>query len=186
MTDGQSVSMSWCRAPSGSHDQMFVTVWWLLLCVCVEPSLTRGRVCQLDPSFYNLGTDYIENIVSFIVASSFATETCLARCCLAVAASIHSIASAFHCLVTINWQVFLTLLCNALMRPSSNYKLQTCPHVREGVPQACNCMTAIKICSWAPGGCLTPRQTGQLTVGCNITLTLTLMWVLCSIIKAMV
>jgi hypothetical protein len=23
-TDGRSVSMSWCRAPSGAHDQMFV------------------------------------------------------------------------------------------------------------------------------------------------------------------
>jgi hypothetical protein len=28
---GYSVGMSWCQAPSGSHDQMFVTVWWLLL-----------------------------------------------------------------------------------------------------------------------------------------------------------
>jgi hypothetical protein len=23
-TDGRSVSISWCRAPSGAHDQMFV------------------------------------------------------------------------------------------------------------------------------------------------------------------
>jgi hypothetical protein len=28
--------------------------------------------------------------------------------------------------------------------------------------------------SWVPDGCLTPRQTGRLTVGRNITLTLTL------------
>jgi hypothetical protein len=28
-TDGQSVSLSWCRAPSGAHDQMFGTVWQL-------------------------------------------------------------------------------------------------------------------------------------------------------------
>jgi hypothetical protein len=26
-TDGQSVSKSWCRAPSGAHDQIFITVW---------------------------------------------------------------------------------------------------------------------------------------------------------------
>jgi hypothetical protein len=30
----QSVSMSWCRAPSGSHDHMFVTVWQLLSSLC--------------------------------------------------------------------------------------------------------------------------------------------------------
>jgi hypothetical protein len=28
-TDGQSVSKSWCRAPSGAHDQIFITVWQL-------------------------------------------------------------------------------------------------------------------------------------------------------------
>jgi hypothetical protein len=47
-TDGQSVSMSWCRAPSGSHDQMFVTVWRLLLCLYGALSLTGGRVCRLS------------------------------------------------------------------------------------------------------------------------------------------
>jgi hypothetical protein len=26
VTDGQSVSKSWCRAPSGAHDQIFITV----------------------------------------------------------------------------------------------------------------------------------------------------------------
>jgi hypothetical protein len=25
-TDGQSISKSWCRAPSGAHDQIFITV----------------------------------------------------------------------------------------------------------------------------------------------------------------
>jgi hypothetical protein len=53
-------------------------------------------------------------------------------------------------------------------------KRQTCPLVRGGVPrqQTRNCVTVIKICSWAPDGCLTPRQTDRLTVGSNITLTL--------------
>jgi hypothetical protein len=31
-TDGQSVCLSWCRAPSGAHDQILVTVWQLLSC----------------------------------------------------------------------------------------------------------------------------------------------------------
>jgi hypothetical protein len=40
-TDGQSVSPSWFRAPSGAHDQILITVWHLLFCRC------RGRVCHL-------------------------------------------------------------------------------------------------------------------------------------------
>jgi hypothetical protein len=31
-TDGQSVCLSWCRAPSGAHYQILVTVWQLLSC----------------------------------------------------------------------------------------------------------------------------------------------------------
>jgi hypothetical protein len=46
-TDGQSVSKSWCRTPSGVHDQIFITVWQLGSCFCGAPSLTRGRVCLL-------------------------------------------------------------------------------------------------------------------------------------------
>jgi hypothetical protein len=45
--DGQSISKSWCRAPSGAHDQIFSTVWQLRSCFCEAPSLTRGRVCLL-------------------------------------------------------------------------------------------------------------------------------------------
>jgi hypothetical protein len=45
VTDGQSVSKYWCRAPSGAHDQIFVTVWQLRSCFRGAPSLTRGRVC---------------------------------------------------------------------------------------------------------------------------------------------
>jgi hypothetical protein len=45
-TVSQSVSMSWCQAPSGSLDQVFLTVWRLLSCLCGAPSLTRGWVCR--------------------------------------------------------------------------------------------------------------------------------------------
>jgi hypothetical protein len=40
-TDGQSVRPSWCRAPSGAHDQILVTVRQLRFCRCEAPSLTR-------------------------------------------------------------------------------------------------------------------------------------------------
>jgi hypothetical protein len=44
-TDGQSVSKSWCQAPSGSHDLLLS--WQLRSCICGAPSLTRGRFCLL-------------------------------------------------------------------------------------------------------------------------------------------
>jgi hypothetical protein len=44
-TDVNSISKSWCLAPSGAHDQIFITLWQLLSCFCGAPSLTRGRVC---------------------------------------------------------------------------------------------------------------------------------------------
>jgi hypothetical protein len=46
-TDGQSVSKSWCRAPSEAHDQIFITVWQLRSCFCGAPSLMRRWVCLL-------------------------------------------------------------------------------------------------------------------------------------------
>jgi hypothetical protein len=46
-TDGQSISKSWCRVPSGAHDQIFITLWQLRSCFCGAPSLTKGRVSLL-------------------------------------------------------------------------------------------------------------------------------------------
>jgi hypothetical protein len=59
----------------------------------------------------------------------------------------------------------------ALARPSSNCKRETRPLVREGAPhqQALNCVTVIQIWSLTPDGGLTPRQTGRLTIGRNMT-----------------
>jgi hypothetical protein len=56
---------------------------------------------------------------------------------------------------------------------SCTSKLQTHPLVREGAPQHEDrkCPTLIQIWSWVTDEGLTPRQTGQLTVGCNITWT---------------
>jgi hypothetical protein len=46
-TDGQSVNKSWCQAPSGAHDQIFIAVWQLESCFCGAPSLPRGQICLL-------------------------------------------------------------------------------------------------------------------------------------------
>jgi hypothetical protein len=45
-TDGQSVSKSWCRAPSGAHDQIFITVWQLRSCFVGRP------LCREDGSVF--------------------------------------------------------------------------------------------------------------------------------------
>jgi hypothetical protein len=42
-TDGQSVCLSWCQAPSGAHDQILVTVWQFLSCLG-EGALSDERV----------------------------------------------------------------------------------------------------------------------------------------------
>jgi hypothetical protein len=66
-----------------------------------------------------------------------------------------------------------------LVRPSSNCKLQTWPLVREGTPhqQSRSYLKIIKKKkkNWlrVTDGFLTPRQTGCLTIGHNMTLTLT-------------
>jgi hypothetical protein len=43
-TDNQAVSNSRCRAPSGAHDQIFITVWQLYSCFYGAPSLRKARV----------------------------------------------------------------------------------------------------------------------------------------------
>jgi hypothetical protein len=45
--DWRSLSKSWCRTPSGAHDQIFITVWQLRSFFFFAPSLARGRVCLL-------------------------------------------------------------------------------------------------------------------------------------------
>jgi hypothetical protein len=52
-TDSQSIGLSWCRAPSGAHDQIFAYLFNLLEDTVLSmgaPSLTRGRVCRLSVS----------------------------------------------------------------------------------------------------------------------------------------
>jgi hypothetical protein len=55
-TDGQSVSKSWCRAPSGAHDHIFITVW-------------QSRSCFVGPSQLPeiLGADPTEITVSIVM-----------------------------------------------------------------------------------------------------------------------
>jgi hypothetical protein len=48
MTDGQSASLSCVKHPSGTQDQIFITVRRQRVCWCGAPSLTRGRVCRVQ------------------------------------------------------------------------------------------------------------------------------------------
>jgi hypothetical protein len=48
-TDGQSSSSSWCLTPFGAGDQMLhLSDNYFLYISCTAPSLTRGRVCNLQ------------------------------------------------------------------------------------------------------------------------------------------
>jgi hypothetical protein len=74
-TDGQSVSKSWCRAPSGVHDQIiffFFLIWNFLSCSIGTPSLTmtdpRPVFCLVS---YILHSDRIEDTLSQPAVSRF-------------------------------------------------------------------------------------------------------------------
>jgi hypothetical protein len=65
---------------------------------------------------------------------------------------------------------------SALVRTTSSCKQQTGSVFREGASHqhTRNCLSVMKAWSWASDGCLTPRQTDLLTVGRNVSLTLTI------------
>jgi hypothetical protein len=48
MTDGQSASLYWNKAPIWAYGQIFITVRQLRVCWCGAFSLTGGRVCHLQ------------------------------------------------------------------------------------------------------------------------------------------
>jgi hypothetical protein len=47
------------KHPSGAYEQIFITVKQLLVCWCGAHSLTRGRVCLLQCTIYNIFTFYM-------------------------------------------------------------------------------------------------------------------------------
>jgi hypothetical protein len=58
-TDGQSVSMSWCRAQFGTFDQRYYFFFdSFSLVLFGAPSLTRGRVCHLAVHLHSCVHDY--------------------------------------------------------------------------------------------------------------------------------
>jgi hypothetical protein len=74
LTVSQSVSLSWCQAPSGAHDQILVTVWQLLSCPW-EGALSDDRtgvVCQsvssIRPivSMYNFYILHVSHVIEYI------------------------------------------------------------------------------------------------------------------------
>jgi hypothetical protein len=47
------------KHPSGAYDQIFITVRQLWVCWCQAPSLTRGQICLLPCTMYNIFTFYM-------------------------------------------------------------------------------------------------------------------------------
>jgi hypothetical protein len=69
-TDGQSVSLFWCRASFGARDQILISLSGncYLSFSCRAPSLTRGRVCNLQcnhPSSGYTATDSLSANLSW-------------------------------------------------------------------------------------------------------------------------
>jgi hypothetical protein len=46
--DGHLARLSWCKAPSGAHNQICITFSQLWGCSCGAPSLTKGQVSRLQ------------------------------------------------------------------------------------------------------------------------------------------
>jgi hypothetical protein len=93
-TDGQSVSKSWCRAPSGAHDQIFITTLTITILLCGAPSLTRGRVCLLHmllalASAIFLGSESLEprgtNCPAYNISARTTQKIPFHYCCAVVA-----------------------------------------------------------------------------------------------------
>jgi hypothetical protein len=65
-TDSPSVCMSWCRAPSGAHDQIVINCLTVAVLSCRGPSLTGGRVCLLSVIVQRLGQHVHELFTVFM------------------------------------------------------------------------------------------------------------------------
>jgi hypothetical protein len=66
-TDGQSVRMSWCRAQSGTSDQIYIYIFFLKLQSClIWGALSDERGLALR-SVTNSRADQVESTVSYIV-----------------------------------------------------------------------------------------------------------------------
>jgi hypothetical protein len=84
-TDGSSISESWCRSPSGAHDQIFIIVWQLQSCFCGAPSLTRGRVCLLYMLLVfarAVKVNSLSRILLHILGTNHAQKTQPFYCCM--------------------------------------------------------------------------------------------------------
>jgi hypothetical protein len=59
-----TVSLSWCRAHSGTCDQILLPVGRLLSCFCGVPSLTWGWVCSLQCNHSMAQTENFERLAN--------------------------------------------------------------------------------------------------------------------------
>jgi hypothetical protein len=69
-TEGQSVCLSWCRASSGAHDQILITVWQLLSCPWEGALSDERRGTGISKSKSKLLYDWRFTANQFVLASS--------------------------------------------------------------------------------------------------------------------
>jgi hypothetical protein len=90
-SDGQSVYLSWCRAPSGAHDQILVTVWQLLFCPLRYSHYVASGWHQQKTPFPNnssfvivgcLPRRWVETVVLILLCACSVPWKRLPSCCL--------------------------------------------------------------------------------------------------------
>jgi hypothetical protein len=71
-TDDQSISKSWCRSPSGAHDQILITVWQLLSCPWEgalsdeRTGLSSASSIRSVVSMYNFYILHVSHVIEYI------------------------------------------------------------------------------------------------------------------------
>jgi hypothetical protein len=90
-TDNHSVSMSWCRAHSGTCDQILLPVGMLLFCFCRAPQLAASPCNNLQ-----LSCPDGKGVISLKQSKTFSSDSHFTRC----KTTLSSYATHIHCKLT--------------------------------------------------------------------------------------
>jgi hypothetical protein len=147
----QTVINIWSWAPDGARHQDWLTDW-----LTDRPTVSRNVTLTSNGSRTAIVAGATNDRAWFAVLSLDRQRPCI--CCV----YIH--------LITCNMQIVQTTHLLPLTVTLANDRPVLSS---ERAPNINNCVMVIKIWSYVPHGCFIPRQTGRLTVGRNVTLTLT-------------
>jgi hypothetical protein len=122
----------------------------LCVCICAPPIVVSQRPIEHIPAATNKRKSRIVERVIFYAVHVLSNESLLVSLCIPLSLLRNSSVKTFPRHRRIVWSIVFY----------APYQ------------ETSNCLTVTKILSQAPDGCFIPRQTGRLTVSCNINLTL--------------